>query len=244
MVGSGVLAGGCREPTVELGLDVEVGDEQEYRYEIEIEVVHAVDDGESETVTLDTVVTAEQRIVAVDESGATAEVTLHTDGGTPRVTEVRLDPSGLLGGVNLIAGEDLDVFGLGSVARMLPPVPLPSDRVSVGTEWPARAETTSGTVRLDRLGIVDDQPVAVVTSDLVDEVEEVRPAADTTATVLGEVRSVTTVAFDLDDGTARRVRSTSTGDLTSAIMPPPGVDADPVSGTISYTVRVEAVRLS
>lgn len=243
LVGSGLLLGACREHTVTLGLNVEIGDEQSYRYDIELDLTHALDGEDPETVHVVTTVLADQEIVGVDGAGATAEVTLRTNGGPPRTTEVRLDPSGLLSGVTLIAGEDLAGFDLESLAQMLPPVPLPTDPVSVGSHWPVDTTTASGTVRFDRLGVMDGRSVALLTSDLAEEVEEVRPAADTTATVLGTVRSRTTVAFDLGDGAARRLHSESTGDLTTAIMPPAGIDADPVTGAIRYVVRVEATRI-
>lgn len=243
LVGSGLLLAACREHTVTLGLDVEAGDEQSYRYDIALDITHALDGEDPETVSVVTTVTADQEIIEVDGTGATAEVTLRTDGGPPRTTEVRLDPSGLLSGVTLIAEEDLAGFDLEALAQMLPPVPLPTDAVTVGSHWPVDTATTTGAVRFDRLGVVDGRSVAMLTSKLAEKVEEVRPAADTTATVLGTVRSRTTVAFDLGDGTARRLHSESTGDLTTAIMPPTGIDAAPVTGSIRYVVRVEATRI-
>lgn len=237
------VVGGCRTDTVTLALDPAPGDVQRYRYEVAVDITRRLDGAEPETTEIESVVEVTQTITAVGPDGTTADVTLRSDGGPARTAVVRLDQAGLLSGVELIEGQQLDVFGLESAARMVPPIPMPTAAVAPGDTWRLSVGPVSSRARLVRLGVIDGTDTAVVDAHLEETVDEVRPAGDTTAAVLGTIISSSTVAFDLRDGLPRRIDSTTEGRLDATFAAPPGVTSPPVAGEIRYSVSVRAVRI-
>ncbi len=237
------LAAACREDTVAVAFEPEVGDVWSYRYEIDATVTTVLDGGSPMVTEIATTLLADQEVVQVTDDGVQAEVTLRRDGGAARTAEVRLDRAGSLQGLDLVSGEPLEVFGLSDLGGVLPTVALPDGRLAPGDRWAIDDGLATGTGRLVRLGVVDGREVAVVASDTRRPVAEVTPTQGTTAALEGELRARSTSTYDLGDGSLRRARSTARGDIEARIAPPSGVDAPAVPGTISYEVRVEVTRL-
>ena len=156
---------------------------------------------------------------------------------------MRLDEAGTLQGVDLIEGQSTDIFGLESLSGVLPTVVVPQGPLAPGDRWSIDDDPLTGDGRLQRLGVIDGADVAVVTTDLEQPVEETTPVGATSAALAGDLRTTTTTAYDVRDGSVRRASSRARGEVEARIAPPPGVNATTVLGTITYDVRVRVTRL-
>jgi hypothetical protein len=237
------LAGACRESTVTLDRSPAVGDRYSYRYELTATVSQSLEGAEPTRTDITTTIQADQEVLEVHAGGVRAEVTIRRDGGAPRRAVVRLDRAGALQGLELVEGQRPELLGLDDLGAVLSTVPLPAGPLSPGARWTIDDGGVSGAGRLVRLGVIDGRDAAVVRTDTTQPVDEISPAGDTTAALEGRLRSRTTTAYDLDDGSVRRASSRTEGEVRARIDPPPGVDAEPVLGTITYAVRVRVTRL-
>jgi hypothetical protein len=238
------LLAGCRSDTVSLGFEPRPGATYRYRYEIDATVTRTVAGAEPVVTEVAVTISSEQQIREVTEDGVTAAVTLTTDGSTPRTSVVRLDRAGSLAAIQ-------EVEGLPSEAAGLPPEallgtalgePLPDD-LSAGERWSIRDGAVTGEGRLDRLGVVDDHDVAVVTTDLVDAIADVVAAGGSEVTLDGELSTAASTTYDLGDGAVREGQSRTTGTVDARIAPPAGVVAAPVAAVITVELRVRTTRL-
>lgn len=252
LAAGGALAGGCASGTVELGFDPQVGASSSYRIEVSTDVARATEGAAPEERRATEVITADQRVTAVDDQVVVLEVLLAGRGDAPRRSTVRLDRFGTLTGIEAIEGFSSEALGLVGLDRLVPTTAAPSGELAPGTSWSIREEVTlvessdpvtlEGSGRLDRLGDVDGRQVAVTTTELVVPLRFTRPAADTTATVDGEQRSVSTVTSELDGGAVHSASTVITGEADVVVAPPAGVDAAPVPGAISYRIEIDVER--
>lgn len=233
----------CRAGTVSLRFDPEVGDRFRYRYDIEATVTQALDGSDPVATTVRTTLLADQTVQEVAAEGTRATVTLRRDGGPPRTAEVRLDRAGALQGVDLIEGRATGVFGLGALSGVLPTVELPHGPLAPGDRWSLDSGPVTGEGRLERLGVVDGERVAVVRLTSTEELTDTVTSGTTSARLEGALRTDATSTYDLHDGALRRVTSRSTGEVQAHISPPPGLDTEPVLGTITYEIEVRVTRL-
>lgn len=234
----------CRANTVRIDPDPQVGDRSRYRYEIEATITRALDGGEPATTEIATSLLTDQEIVALTDDGIEAEVTLRRDGAAGRSARVLLDRSGAIRGIELVEGLSADSLGLSQLGSLLPPTPAPpTGRLTLGTRWSISDGPLNGRGRLTRLGVIDGQDVAVVDTTVASPIDDAVAAETSAATLVGELRSKTTAAYDLSDGSIRRSSARSHGDVQARIEPPAGVDAAPALGTITYDILVRVTRL-
>jgi hypothetical protein len=241
-LGAAALVAGCREHTVDLGFRPEQGDSYVYRYEIEADLTRALEGAEPEVTELDTVLLVDQEVLDETAAGARVQVELRRDGGDPRTAVVVLDRAGSLQGIEAVDG--LADEGLVAAPSILGASPsLPDDHLAPGQRWTVDADGRRSTGRLERLGVIDGEKVAVVRTTTTDDVRDEVEAGVSLATLEGTVSARSTTSYDLDDGAVRRSVTASTGTLAVRFAPPTGVDAEPVDGTIGYDVRVRVTRL-
>lgn len=237
-VGLAVLAG-CDDGAVRLDGAPEVGTRSVHRYELDATITRAIE-GEEPTVSeLDVTVETDAEVLELTEDGVRAEVTIRRDGADPRTAQVILGRGGTLEDLELVEGLPADMSALWGLGALFGAADLPPDEpLRPGDRWVVADDAIEGEGRLDRLGVVDGEQVAVVRTDVVEPLE---PTA--TSGLEGELHTRATTAYDLGDGSVRRSASTSTGSVTALIQPPVGVTADPVRATIRYDVQVRVVRL-
>lgn len=241
----GLLAGSaCRPGTVTVAPRVEVGDRARYRYEIDATITSALEGDEPTTTEIATELLADQEVVAITEDGAQAQVTLRRDGDAPREAQVLLDRSGAIQSIELVEGLTSGGLGLAELGSLLPPSTLPpTSPLAPGARWKISEGGLEGRGRLDRVGIIDGEEVAVVETSLVEAMQEAVVAGASEATLDGQLRSGGTAAYDVADGSVRRSSARSHGEVSARIQPPAGVDAEPVDATITYDIRVRVTRL-
>jgi hypothetical protein len=239
----GVLFG-CRPATVSVGFTPAIGDRYSYRYEIHATITREVQGQLPEVVHLDTELSARQEVRAITKGGARIRLVLTRDGGVPRTAVVLVDRAGSLEGIELVEGLDAEAFGVAG-DDTLGPTHLtgpPNRPLAPGDRWTIREATRHGSGRLDRLGVVDGEDVAVVATSITDDVDEAGRAGTSTTHVTGALRTTATTSYDLRGGAIRRSRSHSRGRLDARLAPPAGVTAKAVHATIGYDVTVRVTR--
>lgn len=236
---------GCRTDTVSLGFEPHEGDTYRYRYEIEATVTRTVAGSAPQTTDIATTVTSEQEVVELTAAGALVEVTLTSQGAAPRTAVVLLDRAGSLQAIQQIEGLPVDSLGLPPAGTLLASTATePSNGpLTLGDRWTIADGGLTGEARLDRLGIVDDHEVAVVTTTLLDVLADTVTAEGSEVVLDGDLRSTTSTTFDLVDGAVRRGSTRSAGTVEVLVSPPLDVVAPPVEATITYELRVRTTRL-
>lgn len=247
LLAAGALAAvllGCRASTVSVAFTPSVGDRYAYRYEIEATITRAIADEEPEVLHVDTELVARQEVRARTERGARIRLELTREGGTARTAVALVDRAGSLEGVELVEGLGADV--LGAADSIVPThLPGPPDRpLAPGDRWSSDAGDLRSEGRLERLGVIDGSDVAVVRTTATEDLARSVQAGASATEVSGRVRSGATTSYDLVDGATRRSRSWSRGSVEARFAPPPGVDADPVLGTIEFEVTVKVTRIA
>jgi hypothetical protein len=238
------VVGACREATVRIHPDPQVGDRARYRYEIEATITRALEGDEPVTSEISSELVADQEVRAITDAGIEAEVTLRRDGAPAQTATVVLDPTGAIRSIQLVEGLQAEGLGLTELASLLPPATQPpTGSLAPGARWSIAEGALEGRGRLMRLGIVDDADVAVVETTLRDAIDEAVAAGASAATLHGDLRAETTASYRIDDGTVWRSSARSHGEVQATIEPPAGVDAAPALGTISYDIRVRVTRL-
>lgn len=247
---TGVLAvalaavGACQPGTVRIDARPSVGERSRYRYEIVATITRAIEGDKPTTSEVATTLVADQKVTAVTDAGIEADVTLRRDGAATRTARVLLDRRGAIRSIELVAGLDSAGLGLSQLGSLLPPsVSPPTRALAPGARWTIKEDALRGTGRLTRLGVVDGADVAVVRTSLSEAIDDAVTSGTSTATLTGSLRSVSTAAYDLGDGSTRRSTARSRGTVQARIEPPPWIQAQPVLGTITYDIKVEAVRL-
>lgn len=236
---------GCRPDTVSLRFEPREGATYRYRYEIEVSVTRTVEGDAPETTEVTTTLTSSQKVIKRTTEGTVVEVTLRSEGTAPRTAIVVLDRAGSLQAIEQIAGLPGAALGLPSTGGLLPSTATvpPEDPLSVGDDWTIADGPLTGEARLDRLGVVDGEDVAVITSDLREVLADVNTVEDSDVVLDGDLLSTTSTTFDLADGAVRRATVRSSGSVAVLVSPPVGVVVAPVEATVTYQLRVRTTRL-
>jgi hypothetical protein len=247
------LVAACEPGTVVIRFDPAVGDGYRFRSDVTTEVERTID-GETTVEEATSELLATERIVAVGADEITVDVTLERDGAIQRSYEVRFDRGDRLTAIDLVEGVPADALGL-DLANDLPadlasppPGPLEPGETWIieriievaGQEDPI---VVHGRGRVEALGVVDGNDVAVVVVELRVPIRNAIETTDGVVRVQGDQVSRSETTYDLADGAARSDRTDITGDLEVRVTPPSGVSAAPVAGTISYRVSTETERV-
>lgn len=239
-----IALAGCQRGTVTVAPDPQVGDRARYRYEIVARITSRIDGRDPKVTEIDTTLVVDQETTAVSLEGIEADVVLRRDRRAPQATTVVLDATGAIRDVDLAAGLGLEELGLSQLGALVPPTMAPPRRaLSPGARWAIEAGPVDGHGRLLRLGVEHDADVAVVRTEVGQEVDEVVTSGASVAELRGRLTSLATAAYALDGGTMQRSTIRSTGDVRAAIQPPTGIDVAAVLGTITYDIQVRATRL-
>lgn len=251
-----LLLAACDPSTVEIGFEPDVGD----RYEFESDVTTDVEttlDGDTEARSDESMLSAAEEVVSVEDDEVTIEVALERDGVPARTYSVRYNRGDRLSAIDLIEGAPAEAVGL-DLATDLPAdlAGPPSGPLDVGMRWEiARTvEATdgeedepiliTGAGRVRSLGVQDGRDVAIVEVTL--EVP-IRSRIDTASGLVhlsGTQVSVSTSTYDLTDGAVRSDETTITGSVDLVIEPPEGIEAAAVPGSIDYEVTTDTRRVA
>jgi len=235
---------GCRADTVELGFEPEPGATYRYRYEIEATVTRRIEGEDPRTTTVEMTFDSEQTVVEEAEGGTLVEVTLTSDDAPPHTATVVIDRAGSLEAFQQVDGLPADAVGLPTGALLTAAATEPPRRpLSIGDDWEVQEGTVTGTGRLDRLGVLDGQPSAVVETTIREALDETTERLGSTVALAGDLPSVTTTAFDVRDGSVRRSRTHSKGTVHLLVSPPVDVQAAPVEAVVIYELLVTTTRL-
>ena len=234
---------GCRPATVSVAFTPDVDAVYDYRYEIEGTVTRTVEGEQPEVTRVDTRLVAEQQVVERTPEGARIRLELAREGGVARTAIVLVDRAGSLEGVELVQDLDAAFFGVAGHDTLVPThLGGPPDRpLAIGDTWELEAPR-HGSGRLERLGVVDGEDVAVVRITATDELARTVRTGESSTRVSGTLRSWARTSYDLADGAIRRSRSSSRGTFEAELAPPRGVIAEPVRATIDYDVSVRVTR--
>lgn len=244
----------CDPGTVGIRFDPAVGDTYRFRSDISTRVLRTIDE-ETTVEDADSVLDATEVVTAVDDDEITVAVTLERDGATQRSYEVRFDRGDRLTAIDLVEGVPADALGL-DLANDLPAdiASPPVGPLEPGETWEIRRVVEvagradpiviEGVGRIDSLGVVDGNDVAVVIVELSVPIRSVIETSDGTATVVGMQSSSSHTTYDLEDGAAREDRTDITGDVDVIVQPPEGIEADPVEGEIRYEIGTRTVRVA
>lgn len=244
---------GCREHTVLIRFDPEVGDRWELTSRIDTQLERTVD-SDTSVERSSSRLEGTESVVDVDGDDVDVEVSVARDGEDPQTFEVRFDRTGRLSAIDLVEGLPADALGA-SLASGLPAdlISPPTTRLAPGERWevdrrvrldgrtgPVRIE---GTGRVESLGVEDGRDVAVAVVEVVVPVRSVIETAAGRVTLVGSQTITTRTAYDLTDGTARRERTQIDGTTELIFEPPPGEEAPPIPGSLRYEIRTETTRL-
>ncbi len=243
----------CDPHTVAIRFDPAVGDGYRFRSDITTEIERTID-GATTGEDSESVLVATERIVAVDDDEVTVEVTLERDGSTQRTYEVRFDRGDRLTAIDLVEGVPADALGLDLATDLPGDVASPPDGpLEPGVSWeiartfaPAGRDalvTVRGRGRVESLGVVDGNDVAVIVVELSVPIRSRIDTADGVVTVRGTQSSTSRTTYDLDDGAARGDDTEIRGTVEVLVEPPAGIVAAPARGTIGYRIDIATVRV-
>ena len=239
---------GCREGTVRLTFRPEVG--AIYRYEVVVSTVSEVRLGQQppEVREEDVVLTAEHTVLRAGEDGVQVKVLLEEPGGPDRIFEVIFDRAAQLEEVQSIEGVPDDRLGTLGISEIFPAAAgAPPDRsLAPGASWiiddviqlpdGAAATQLTGSGRLVELAVDGGQEVARLASAAQLPLVSVLPSPGGNLRLSGSQVTEYTATLDLDDGAVRDATSNTVGRFDLEVAPPPGLGADPVSGTLRVEV--------
>ena len=235
---------GCRSDTVELGFEPEPGATYRYRYEIEATVTRQVEGESARTTLVQMTFESEQTVVEEADGGTLMEITLTAEGAPPHTARVVIDRAGSLEAFQQVDGLPADEVGLPTGALLAAAATEPPDRpLAIGDDWEVDEGTVSGEGHLDRLGVLDGEPAAIVETTILEVLAETTERLGSAVGLDGDLRSVTTTAFDVGDGSVRRSLTDSEGTVDVVVSPPADVQTAPVQAVVTYELEVTTTRL-
>lgn len=241
---AGLGSVGCRPDTVRLGFAPEVGDTYRYRYVVEATITRQVDGEEPRTTDVRLTIESTQTVVEPRPDGTVVDVTLDAPEATPRTVTVVMDRAGSLQAIEQVDGLPADAAGLPAATLLgLPSAEPPDAALSIGETWSLDDGPVEGEGRLDRLGVLDGEPAAVVEATLREALQATEARSGSEVALDGTLRADGTTAFDVGDGAIRRSETRSHGRVDVEVAPPEGVTAAPVRAVVTYELRVTTTRL-
>lgn len=255
-IGIGVLAlatTACEPHTIDLGFDPAVGDTFRFESTIETEVLRTVDDRAEEPVVETSTLEATETVTDIADGTVTMDVEITRDGAPARSYTASFERGEHLTAADLAEGAASEAIGVDLAADLPTDLSSPPDgALEPGERWTiSRSVDTghgeiqiTGTGHVRSLGVIDGHDVAVI------EVEVTVPIASSLDNPNGVVHldgiqvSRSRAVYDLNEGTVRRDRTTVEGEVALVIEPPGELDAEPVEGTIVYSVATQTRRVS
>lgn len=245
-LGGAVLAA-CSPGTVRVDFRPRIG--ARYAYRVEVRTLSTLRVEGKEPVSRD--VTAnlqvDQQVLETGDEGSVVEVVLRTTPEDERTVLVRLDRAAQLVGLEPVNGNTAALGDLG-VAEVFPAaVGAPPDRpLRPGERWRVNnpitlpASTASrlvGEGRLTGLGLVAGRRSATVTTtSTLPVIRRTGSAGRNEAVLRGTQRTTTTSSHTLVDGSIQAARATTKATYAISLLPPTGVTADPVPGSLDLEV--------
>lgn len=255
-----VLAGslvGCRPGTVDLRFRPAVAAATRYLTTVSVTSVSRLGDRPTEREVDLAEFEVRHTVLATGtdpaHEGTLVAVDVTEDGGAGRSYQVRFDRSAQLRQIEQVDGLPAPPVGALGLAELFPAAgTVPDRRLGPGERFAVdevvrlpgldRPVALRGEGRVVALGVEDGQDRATVTSRSRLELPTVVLADDSTD-LAGRQRTEATVVYDVRDGTVDRADAVTTQDLEITVRPPPGVDGEPVSGTLDITIRSQTRRL-
>jgi hypothetical protein len=245
---------GCAPGTVRVAFRPRVG--ARYRYDVQVRTRSTLRVEGRPAVNRDvtTNLQADQTVLRVDETGSLVQVVLRTNPEDERTVLVRLDRAAQLVGLEPVTGQDPAALGDLGVAEVFPAaVGAPPDRpLRPGERWQVDSAVTLpastpsrlvGDGRLTRLGMVEGEKAATVTTDsTLPVVRRTGSSAGNEAVLEGTQQTTTTASHALADGAIQAARSTTKASYALRLLPPPGLTGDPVRGSLALEITSRTTR--
>lgn len=243
----------CDPHTITIRFDPEVGDQFQFQSNIRTEVHRTVDGVREDVVVDEATLEAMESVTGVGDEEVTVDVAITRDGAPGRTYSARFSRGDHLTAADLIEGAASDAVGLDLAANLPADLTSPPDGpLEPGARWTIeraidtgdRTIVVTGEGRVRSLGVLDGRDVAVV------EVELRVPIRSSLDTPNGQVRLVgvqtseSRTTYDLIEGTVRSDRTSIDGEVQLVIEPPADIDAEPVNGTITYSVNTDTKRVT
>lgn len=243
---------GCEPHTVDLGFDPAVGDVYRFESTIRTEVLRTVDDRVEEPEVETSTLAATETVTDIDDGSVSMDVSITRDDAPARNYTALFDRGQHLTAADLVEGAASDAVGLDLAADL--PTDLsspPAGPLEPGERWTISrsvdtghgAIVVTGTGRVVSLRVEDGNNVAVVEVELT---VPIRSSLDNPngevlldGTQIGRSRTV----YDLTEGTVRSDQTSVEGEVRLVFRPPEGVQAEPVLGSIVYSVATDTRRV-
>lgn len=247
------LLAACDPHTITIQFDPEVGDRFQFRSRIRTEFNRTLDGAADEVVVDESVLDATESVTDVDDAEVTVDVIIARDGAPARSYSARFDRGDHLTAVNLIEGTPADSVGV-DLATDLPAdlASPPAGPIEPGTRWTIERTidtgdgeiVVTGTGRIRSLGVEDGRDVAVVEVSLRVPIRSTLELPNGLTRLDGVQVSESVTTYDIADGTVRSDTTEITGEVEVVVEPPAGIAAEPVPGTITYTVSTDTDRIA
>lgn len=243
----------CDPHTIDLGFDPSVGDTFRFRSTIQTEVARVVDGRADEPISETATLEASESVTSVDDDAVTIDVSITRDGAPARDYTARFARGQHLTAADLIEGAAADAVGLDLAANLPSDLASPPDGpLEPGARWSIsrQVETGNGTIvvtgqgRVRALGVEKGRDVAVVEVDLRVPIQSSLNNPNGVVHLEGTQTSRSRTTYDIVEGTVQRDQTTLDGEVTFVLEPPSGVRAEPVPGSIIYSVTTNTQRVA
>ncbi|CAN5664922.1 hypothetical protein BH20ACT2_BH20ACT2_19610 [soil metagenome] len=259
-VGLAILAGSlvsCRPGTVDLRFRPAVATATSYTTTVSVTSVSRLGDRPPERQVDRVELEVRHTVLATDTDpagdGTLVAVDVTDDSGARRRYQVRFDRGAQLRQIEQVDGRPAPPVGALGLAELFPAAgTVPDRRLKPGERFPVdelvrlpgldRPAALRGEGRVVALGVQDGDDRATITSNSRLELPTVLLADDSTD-LAGDQRTESTVVYDVSDGTVARADAVTVQDFEVTVRPPPGVEGEPVRGTLDITIHSRTRRI-
>jgi hypothetical protein len=237
----------CRPDTVRVSFQPDEGTTYGYVVDVTAETLTELEGEEPRRQRQEVRLVEEQTVLDADESGVRVRVFVGEPGATGQSFVVRFDENAQLRSIDAAEDASPDVAGAVGVAEIFPGAAGTPDRhVGPGVRW-----STNRAVSLPGLTGDDDEARIRTRGRFVEFAVDgdrrlARVASTTELPLRSETASLTLegtetirqdVTYDVADGSVHEATATTSGRFRIVVKPPAGTDAEPVTGTLTLTVR-------